>query len=297
MEIIVAKNAGFCPGVELAVKKANELLKQEQPVYCLGEIVHNSQVVQDLENKGMVTVNSVEEVPENSTVIIRSHGEPPITYQKAKEKNLKVMDVTCSNVKLIHDKVEREKAGSFIIIIGVKNHPEVIATFGFSGKNAAIIETEDNILQAYQEYEKTNLGSVYVISQTTFSSQKFDELAEEIVKNFWEAEVKIDKTICRTTEDRQLEVKKMAKEATCIIVVGGKNSSNTKKLYELAAQDCQKTFYVQTSEDLENILISENDKIGIVAGASTPKEMIEEIKGKLERKLEGSGSSKKLARI
>lgn len=297
MEITVAQNAGFCPGVGLAIKKANELLKQEQPVYCLGEIVHNNQVIQDLENKGMITVNSVEEVPENATMIIRSHGELPITYQKAKERNLKVMDVTCSNVKLVHDKVEREKAGSFIIIIGVKNHPEVIATFGFSGKNAAIIETEDDILDAYQEYEKTNLGSVYVVSHTTFSSKKFDELAEEIVKNFWEAEVKIDKTICRTTEDRQLEVKKMAKEATCIIVVGGKKSSNTRKLYELAAQDCQKTFYVQTSEDLENILVEEKDKIGIVAGASTPKEMIEEIKCELERKLEGSGSSKKLARI
>ncbi len=297
MEITIAKNAGFCPGVGLAVKKANELVKQGKPVYCLGQIVHNSQVIQDLENKGMIIVNSVEEVPENATMIIRSHGEPPITYQKAKERNLKVIDVTCSNVKLIHNKVEREKANSFIILVGVKNHPEIIATFGFAGENSAIIETEDDILDAYQAYEKTNLGSIYVVSQTTFSSQKFDELLDEIVKNFWEAEVKIDKTICRTTEDRQLEVKKMAKEASCMIVVGGKKSSNTRKLYELAEQSCPKTFYVQTRKDLENILMDENDKIGIVAGASTPKEVIEEIKSELERKWEGSGNSKKLARI
>ena len=236
-------------------------------------------------------------MPENATMLIRSHGEAPITYQKAKQKNLNVVDVTCSNVKLIHDKVECEKANSFIILIGVKNHPEMMATFGFAGENAAIIETEDDILDAYQAYEKTNLGSVYVVSQTTFSSQKFDELAEEIVRNFWEAEVKIDKTICRTTEDRQLEVRKMAKEMDAMIIVGGKKSSNTRKLYELAEQSCPKTFYVQTSEDLENILMDENDKIGIAAGASTPKEVIDEIKSEIERKWEGSGNSKKLARI
>ena len=283
MEIIVGKNAGFCSGVEFAVNKAKENSSQGD-VFCLGEIVHNSQVVQDLEKNGMKTVNQLEEIPDGSTVIFRAHGEPMATYQKAQEKGLKIVDLTCPNVKVIHQKVENAKKESFILMIGIKSHPEILGTAGFAGENSYIIETEDDILDAYKKFEKTNLNKIFVVSQTTFSSQKFDDLADEIQTNFCEADVMIDKTICNSTENRQLEVTKIARNADVMLIIGGKNSSNTRKLFEISSKYCQKTYAIETVEDMTNIIFEANDKIGIMAGASTPKYVVEEVKSFLERK-------------
>ncbi len=282
MEIMVGKNAGFCAGVELAINKAKEISSQGN-IFCLGEIVHNNQVVQDLEKNGMKTVKQLEEIPDGSTVIFRVHGEPVITYQKAEEKSLKIVDLTCPNVKVIHHKVEKAKKDCFILIIGIKNHAEIIGTSGFAGENSYIIETEDDILDAYKKFEKTNLDKIFVVSQTTFSSQKFDDLADEIQTNFCEAEVIIDKTICNSTENRQLEVTKMAKEADVMLIIGGKNSSNTKKLFDISSKNCQKVYAIETVEDIMNITFDPNDKIGIMAGASTPKYVVEEVKSYLEK--------------
>lgn len=280
MEVVVGKKAGFCAGVEFTVNKAEELLSQGE-IYCLGEIVHNKQVVESLEEKGMKTVNSIEEIPDNSRVIFRAHGEPSSTYERATEKKLKVHDLTCPNVTLIHTKVKKAKADSFIIIIGVKNHPETIGTKGCSGESCFVIETEDDILDAYMEYEKTMLGKVFVVAQTTFSSKMFDKLAEKIENNFCEAEVVINKTICNSTENRQLEAMKMSKENDIMLIIGGKNSSNTRKLYEISTENCDKVFYIQTVADIEKMKFSRNDKIGIMAGASTPQSIIEEIRNYL----------------
>lgn len=283
MEITLGKNAGFCAGVELAVNKAKEISSQGD-VFCLGEIVHNSQVVQDLEKNGMKTVNQLEEIPDGSAVIFRAHGEPMATYQKAQEKGLKIVDLTCPNVKIIHQKVENAKKESFILMIGIKSHPEILGTSGFAGENSYIIETEDDILDAYKKFEKTNLNKIFVVSQTTFSSQKFDDLADEIQTNFCEADVMIDKTICNSTENRQLEVTKIARNADVMLIIGGKNSSNTKKLFEISSKNCEKVYAIETVEDVANIAFEPNDKIGIMAGASTPKYVVEEVKSFLERK-------------
>lgn len=283
MKITVGKNAGFCNGVNFAVSRAEELLNQGE-IYCLGEIVHNKQVIEELEKKGMKTVETIEEIPDGSRVIFRAHGEAPVIYKKAEEKNLKIEDLTCGYVKVIHNKVEKAKQDAFVIVIGVKNHPETIGTIGFAGENSTVIENEDDILDAYMEYEKTMLGKVFVVAQTTFSSKKFDELAEEIEANFCEAEVTIDKTICNSTENRQLEALKMAKESDMMLIIGGKNSSNTRKLFEICDENCNRVYYIQTVDDLENILFNQNDKIGIIAGASTPKSIIEDVKAYLERK-------------
>lgn len=283
MEVIIGKNAGFCAGVDYTIKKANELLSQGE-IYCLGEIVHNKQVIEELEEKGMKTVETIEEIPDGSRVIFRAHGEAPTIYKKAKYKNLRIEDLTCANVKVIHNKVEKAKKDSFVIVIGVKNHPETIGTIGFAGENSAIIESEDDILEAYMEYEKTMLSKVLVVVQTTFSSKKFDALVEEIATNFCEAEVTIDKTICNSTENRQLEALKMAKKSDVMFVIGGKNSSNTRKLFEICDENCNRVYYIQTADDLENIVFNQNDKIGIMAGASTPKSIIEDVKAYLERK-------------
>lgn len=283
MEVVVGKLAGFCFGVNRAVEEANKLLDKESNVYCLGELVHNAQVVGALEAKGMITVESLEEVPDNATVIFRAHGEAECVYKKAEVKNLKVVDLTCGKVKAIHIKVEKNKKDSFIIIVGKKTHPEVIGIKGFAGDNSYVIQAEDDILDAYMEYEKTNLGKVFVVSQTTFSSSKFDDLREEIETNFCEAEVVVDKTICDATENRQLETRQLAKEIHKVVVIGGKNSSNTKELVNVAKEYTETVYSVETVNDLKDINIDSKGKIAVMAGASTPKESINDVKEYLER--------------
>lgn len=277
MEIIVGKLAGFCFGVDNAVSGAYKALEEKNKVYCLGEIIHNENVISELENNGMITINSLDEVPDGNQVIFRSHGEIKENYEKAEKKNLNVIDLTCPKVKAIHIKVEREKNRAFIIIVGKENHPETIATKSFAGENSFVIESSDDILDAYMEYEKTNLGQVYVVSQTTFSSKKFDSIADEIKLNFYEADVIIDKTICDATENRQKETREIAKNVNKMIIIGGKHSSNTKELAKVAEEKCSQVILVQTAKDLKEMEFSKQDKIGIMAGASTPKNLIDEI--------------------
>lgn len=282
MNIYIGKTAGFCNGVKTAVDKAKEIVQKNEKVYCLGEIVHNRQVVEKLENSGMITVNDIEEVPDGETVIFRAHGEAKKIYERAKEKKLQVVDTTCGKVKAIHIKVEKEKENSFIILIGKKKHPETIGTIGFAGENCFVVETEDDILDAYMEYEKTNLGRVFIVSQTTFSSKLFDEIIKQIEINFIEADVIVDKTICDTTEIRQAETSKMAKEYHYMFVIGGKNSSNTKELVKIAQENCENVYSIETVEEIKNIKFDLDKNAGIIAGASTPQESILEVKRYLE---------------
>ena len=282
MNIYIGKTAGFCNGVKTAVDKAKEIVQKNEKVYCLGEIVHNRQVVEKLENNGMIIVNDIEEVPDGETVIFRAHGEAKKIYERAKEKKLQVVDTTCGKVKAIHIKVEKEKENSFIILIGKKKHPETIGTIGFAGENCFVVESEDDILDAYMEYEKTNLGRVFIVSQTTFSSKLFDEIIKQIEINFIEADVIVDKTICDTTEIRQAETSKMAKEYHYMFVIGGKNSSNTKELVKIAQENCENVYSIETVEEIKNIKFDLDKNAGIIAGASTPQESILEVKRYLE---------------
>lgn len=277
MEVIVGKTSGFCFGVDNAVKGAQKVIKDNGSVYCLGEIIHNEQVIKSLEDYGMITVDNLNDIPEGEKVIFRAHGEAKKVYEMAEKKNLKIFDFTCPKVKAIHMKVQREKENSFIIIIGKKNHPEIIGTKGFAGENSYVVESEDDILDAYMEYEKTNLGRVYVFSQTTFSSSKFDKIVEEIQTNFYEADVFVDKTICDSTENRQQETRELSKKVNKMIIIGGKNSSNTKELAKVAEENCNQVYLVQTVDDLNGVEFSSEDKIGIMAGASTPEKSIEQI--------------------
>lgn len=277
MEVVIGKLAGFCPGVENTIKKAREILENNKNVYCLGEIVHNKQVIEELEKSGMITVEDLEDIPENSIVIFRAHGEPEYKYEIAKKRNLKLYDLTCGKVAAIHKKVEKEKDDSFVIILGKKKHPEVLGTKGFAGENSYVVETEDDILDAYMEYEKTEIGRVYVVAQTTISSTYFDVLAEEIEKNFIEADVVIDKTICNATEIRQKETEEMSKKLKTMVIIGGKNSSNTKELAKIAEENCENVYLIETVEEIKDIDFSNVKEIGIMAGASTPKESIKEV--------------------
>lgn len=284
MEVIVGKYAGFCGGVKLAVQKTDEAVTKNKNIYCLGDIVHNKQVIENLEAKGLKIVYDINDVPNGSKMIIRSHGESKKIYELAKEKNLEIIDTTCGNVKLLHNKVERASKDSFIIVIGEKGHAETVSHIGFAGENSCVIEDEEDILDAYMKFEDTDLHKVYVVAQTTFSMEKFDKLEKEIYTNFVEADVVVDKTICNATETKQNECEAMSKEVDCMIVVGGKSSANTRKLVDISEKNCKKVYFIQTVKDIENEKFDDIKKVGIMAGASTPKYIIDEIKDYMEKK-------------
>ena len=280
MEIIVGKNSGFCNGVNYTVNKTKEVLMNNDNVYCLGEIVHNEEVVNELERLGMITVNDINEVPNNSKVILRAHGEPLSTYEIAKNKNLEVIDLTCGKIRIIHKDIEKHN-NSFIIIIAKHNHPETIGTKGHT-KYSFVLETSDEMDDCLKAYKESKRNSIYVISQTTFNSKKFDELVSLIEKEFKGIDITINKSICNATELRQNEVIELSKKVDLMIIIGGKNSSNTKELYNLAKKNCSNTYLIQNYEDID-FDINDNMKIGIMAGASTSNDTVSKVIDKIKK--------------
>lgn len=276
MEIIVGRTAGFCYGVERAVEGAtNEVAKATNGIFCLGEIVHNKQVVKKLEELGVKCVETLEEA--NGTVLIRAHGIPKEIYELAKEKNLKLQDYTCPNVLKVHKIAEEfSQKDYYIFLLGAKTHPENIGTLSHCGKDYSIFEKEEDIPKAIGAFEKSKKTKLLLLSQTTFSLEKFQKI-EQILQEQIGKEITfvVKNTICRTTELRQKETEELSKKVDTMIVIGGKNSSNTKKIYEIASRNCEQAILVETAQDLKEEKLGE--KIGIMAGASTPKESIEEV--------------------
>lgn len=282
MEILLGKTAGFCYGVRNAVAKSEEKLKVYGKICCLGELVHNKQVVEKLEKIGLKIIDKVEEA--DKKVIIRAHGIPKEIYDKAKKKNIEIFDFTCPNVLKIHKIAEEySQRGYYIFLMGVKNHPEIIGIKGFSGDNSYLIENEEEIDNAIEKLEKSNTKKLLIISQTTFSLEKFNTYSQKIrnmIPNDIELEIK--NTICNATKMRQEETDKISKQVDFMIIIGGKNSSNTKKLYEIAKKNCENTAIVETKDELDINNIKKFKKIGIMAGASTPDESINEVIAKIE---------------
>ncbi len=278
MELIKGKYSGFCAGVNYTYTKAKEHL-QKGPLYCLGEIIHNNQVISELESLGMITVDNINDIPDNSKVIFRAHGEAPSSYEYAKLHNIEVIDLTCPNVSLIHKKVTKNK-DKFIILIGKKNHPEVIGTVGYS-YNYFIVESSDDLDELVNCINKSNINEIYIVSQTTFSSDKFDLLVERIKELLKGYSIEVDKTICNATEKRQQEALELSKLCNKIIVIGSKTSSNTKELYNIAISNCKNTYFVEEEKDLRTIEFKESDKVGVLAGASVPNYIIDNIIKKL----------------
>ncbi len=283
MEIKVGTLAGFCYGVKRAITEATEIAGNNEKIYCIGEIVHNPQVVKRLKEKGIIFVEEIEEVPDNSNVIFRAHGMPKETYIEAKKRNIKVFDLTCPNVEKLHKKVLEMKNDYFIILLGKVGHAENISTISFAGENSFILESQDDIIDCYKKYEKTSLGKVYILAQTTYNFKKFDKVIEELKENFCEAEIVVDNTICNATELRQNEVEKLSKEFPKMIIIGGKNSSNTAKLVEISKKFCKNVYSIETKEELDEKEFNSNDRVGIMAGASTPYESIKEVVEFLEK--------------
>lgn len=275
MNITIGKLSGFCNGVKHTIEEANKVLTEEK-VYCLGEIVHNERVIKDLESNGMITVDDIEKVPNNSKLIIRAHGEEKEVYDRAKNKNLEVIDLTCGNVKLIRNKVSEKKKDSFIVILGKNNHPETKGVISFAGENASIIENEEDIDNLNELLNKSNLKKIYIVAQTTFNSDKFDKLVE-IIKDKIDAEIEVNKTICNATSNRQKETIELSKNVDIMIIIGGKHSSNTKELEVVSNDNCQEVYLINDVEELKEIQIDKDKKIGIMAGASTPNIAVEEV--------------------
>lgn len=275
MEIILGKTAGFCGGVINAVNKTERELESGKKIYCLGELTHNQVVMSDLEAKGLCVVQNIQEVPEGETMIIRAHGVPPEIYEEAESKKIRVTDLTCPKVLKIHKQVEEYiENGYYLFLTGKRNHPETIGICGYGKDRLILIENLDDIEEAILEMKNKNPKKIAIISQTTFSMEKFEQISIALKQSFNNLE--INNTICSATKIRQEETENISKEVQAMIIIGGKNSSNTKKLYEIALKNCKNVFLIETKDELDLKQIRKFEKIGIMAGASTPKISIEE---------------------
>ena len=280
--IKLAKTAGFCFGVKRAVNTVYEQIeKGDKLIYTYGPIIHNEEVVKDLEEKGVKVIESeedIEKIEADATVVIRSHGTTEKICDLIKAKGANIVDATCPFVKKIHNIVaEKSEAGYHIVIIGNDKHPEVEGIKGWSKSSVTVINTEEEANSISISDDK----NVCIVSQTTFNYKKFHKLVEIIQKKVYN--VIIVNTICNATSERQVEAKQIATEAQSMIVIGGKTSSNTQKLYEICKEECKNTYYIQTAKDLETVQL-EGEVIGITAGASTPKNIIEEVQANVRFK-------------
>lgn len=282
MEIIVGKSAGFCYGVRRAVESAKkDATSAKSTIYCLGEIVHNKEVVSELENDGIKFIENMS--ASKSTTIIRAHGVPKEIYEQAEKLGIELRDYTCPNVLKIHKLAEEySKNGYFIILYGSKKHPENIGTISFCGEHFYVVENEKELFLAIDEINRWNFKKVVVLSQTTFSLEKFyifNEILQNEINN--DRKLEIRNTICKATEIRQIETAKIAKTVDLMIIIGGKNSSNTKKLFEIASKNCKRAICIETQNDINFCFIKDAQRIGIMAGASTPQKSIDDVCQKL----------------
>lgn len=275
MKVITAKTAGFCFGVKRAVEKVYEQVNQEKKeIYTYGPIIHNEEVVADLESKGVKVLESREELEklERGTVIIRSHGVGRAIYRLIEEKGLELVDATCPYVRKIHRIVkEKSEQGVQVIIIGNDTHPEVEGIKGWCVHPAIVIADQESASELVFPVDQ----KICIVSQTTFNYNKFKNLVEIIDKKGYDIDV--INTICSATEERQLEAGELADKVDAMIVIGGKSSSNTQKLFEICKTNCVNTYYIQTLDDLELYSLPPVNCVGITAGASTPNYLIKEV--------------------
>ena len=274
MEVILAKSAGFCFGVKRAVETVYEQTGTENRIYTYGPIIHNEEVVKDLESKGVTVLEGEEDLRklDKGTVVIRSHGVPREICEMIEKKGLTCVDATCPFVKRIHRIVEKESGeGKKIIIIGNPGHPEVEGIMGWSHTPATVIESAEEA----EKFTCLPGEKLCLVSQTTFNYNKFKELVEIFQKKGYN--ITIVNTICNATEERQTEAREIADKVDAMIVIGGKHSSNTRKLYEICRERCKSTYLIQTLDDLHLELPETAALVGITAGASTPNNIIEEV--------------------
>ena len=275
MEVIVAKTAGFCFGVKRAVEQVYEqIAKAEKPVYTYGPIIHNEFVVKDLEKKGVCVLNTEEELSAltDGIVVIRSHGVGKHIYDLLEAHHITVVDATCPFVKKIHRIVEKQTAeGRRVIIIGSPEHPEVLGIRGWGNDTTLVVEKPEQIDDLLLSKEE----KLCIVSQTTFNYKKFQDLVEKFEKKGYD--ILVLNTICNATQERQVEARRIASEVDAMIVIGGRHSSNTQKLYEICQKECKNTYFIQSLGDFNPECVNSVRSVGITAGASTPNQIIEEV--------------------
>ena len=282
MEIIVAKHGGFCRGVRKAVGTALSISPQNTYIY--GEIIHNADVVRDISKRGLTMVEDLSAVPDGATLIIRSHGVGRAIYDECEKRKIKVVDCTCEFVRRTQRIVdENYRAGKTIVIIGEKSHPEVIGLNGWCDNGAYVFSSENEDFSILP----SNEGCVVV--QTTFSKEKFERIIKNLDNKYLKT-VEIFKTICYTTVERQNEARELSKQCDAILVIGGLNSSNTNKLYDICAENCPNVFRLSNAAELEYKTIKKFKKVGIVMGASTPNAQTQEVLLKMEMETEAKAT-------
>ena len=277
MNVILAETAGFCFGVERAIQLVYEQIdkvKDGQKIYTYGPIIHNAEVVRDLEEKGVFSISGPEDLSKisGSVLIIRSHGTARSVYEQAEEEGITVVDATCPFVKKIHRIVDEEsRAGRRIVIIGDKNHPEVAGIIGWSNNPVTVLKNEEEAEAFTADPNET----ICIVSQTTFNLTKFQYIVEIIEKKGYD--INVVNTICNATQARQKEAESVSRAVDVMIVIGDPKSSNTQKLYDICKTYCKDTYYIQTVKDLESANLPPGISVGITAGASTPNNIIQEV--------------------
>ena len=295
MQITIAKHAGFCFGVKRAINIAEQVAsKTNEKTYVPGQLVHNERVIEDLENKGVVFLGTIDNLQDNSTTVLRAHGEPKETYSKLKNNN-NLTDATCPLVTLVHNVAKKLVQNNYeVVIFGKHNHPESIGTKShIKGDNTYIVESPEDYKQLITYIKNNNLKKVAIISQTTMSVQGYKQLITNLKKeiNFEEIPLALNNlninfgyvdTICQPTKQRQSDTDEVAKNSDIIIVIGGKNSSNTKELLATCKKLGKEAYMIQSPDQLKINWFLNKEKIGITAGASTPDITIKEVADKIK---------------
>lgn len=280
MKLITAKTAGFCYGVRRSVELAENAAQRNEKCYTLGPLIHNKNVVDELEKKGICKANSIDEIPDESAVIIRSHGAGRDDYEKIKKRGLKLIDATCPNVTRIHEIVEKASAeGQTVVIIGDAEHPEVRGICNWCTSKHLVFEDEEKLSRWLAQENGARETKLTMVYQTT-CSQDVQKSCNYLIKKQC-TNHRIFDTICSATSKRQNEARMLSSFCDCIIVIGGRNSANTRHLFEICSQYIPKVFLVEHAGELDFSQFSENDTVGIIAGASTPAWTIKEVGNKM----------------
>ena len=273
VKITIAKSAGFCFGVKRAIDLAQDIASKNSDVYTFGPLIHNPQEVARLEKENIKVIEDYSKI-EKGVLVLRTHGIPLDIYENlSKKENIKIVDAACPFVKKAQDIIkELSKDSEQIVIVGEKKHPEVVALVSYGKGKCLVVEDKDDV----KNVKKTDI--IYIVSQTTQSPKKFEEIVNEISKI---SQVKVFNTICRATFDRQSAAAKLAKEVNVMIVIGGKNSGNTTRLYQICS-NITKTYHIEDVDEIEPAWFDKVESVGITAGASTPDWIIENIKRRIK---------------
>ncbi|MCI6869519.1 MAG: 4-hydroxy-3-methylbut-2-enyl diphosphate reductase [Selenomonadales bacterium] len=275
MEVILADNLGFCYGVKRAIQLARDSASPQRDSFTLGPIIHNPQMVARLADEGVGTIDSLDQI-EKGTVIVRSHGVGPAVYKAIENKGLTMVDATCPHVRKAQMAAsELSKEGYQVVIVGEKKHPEVRSIREWAGEGAYVVETVE------EAGKVSRCGRIGVVAQTTFSGKKFKDIVNILLDKA--NEVKILRTICTATDQRQDAAVRLSREVELMLVIGGKNSANTTRLAQLCSEICE-THHIETADEVRPEWLENIKKIGITAGASTPDWIIKEVYVKCQKK-------------